>query len=164
MLPLLVVLLLGSPAAASAADSAPAKGEASPAVSIALSGLVEQPQTLTLAALRAFPAQHVSVTYMTGRGEQKGTYTGARLWDVLQAAKVVQQGRMSNMKRSIVIEAKDGYSILMSLAELDPDYGNDGALIAYAREDAKQDGVRLIVPGDKHGGRAVDDVTKIEVK
>lgn len=52
----------------------------------------------------------------------------------------------------------------MSLSELDPDYGNHDALLAYARGDTppNKDGVRLVTPTD-HRGRAVDDVVKIEV-
>jgi hypothetical protein len=37
-------------------------------------------------------------------------------------------------------------------------------LIAYKREDAPGDGFRLLVPSDKHGGRDVTGIAKIEVK
>ena len=62
------------------------------------------------------------------------------------------------------VEASDGYSIFMSLSELDPDYGNHDVPIAYKREDAPGDGFRLLVPSDKHGGRYVTGIAKIEVK
>jgi hypothetical protein len=37
-------------------------------------------------------------------------------------------------------------------------------IVAYAEDGKPLDGLRLIVPGDKHGGRAVKDVVHIEVK
>ena len=140
-----------------------AAGEA-PASTIAVSGMVDHPQTLTMAALQALPKQTVSVGYMTGRGEQKGTFTGAHLWDVLKMVAVKDEGRNSQLKRAIWIEGSDGYSIVVSYSELDPDYGNHDMLIAYRREDAPQSGYRLIVPSDKHGGRYVSGIAKIEVK
>ena len=137
---------------------------AAEAPTIALSGLVAHPQTLTLAALQALPKQTVSVSYMTGHGEQKGTYTGAHLWDILKAAAIKQEGKNSDLKRTVWVEGSDGYTIVLSLSELDPDYGNHDALVAYKREDAPSSGFRLVIPSDRHGGRYVADVAKIEVK
>jgi hypothetical protein len=137
---------------------------AADAPTIAVSGLVTHPQTLTLAALQAFPKQTASVSYMTGGGERKGTYTGAHLWDILKAAAIKQDGKNSDLKRTVWVEGSDGYSIVMALSELDPDYGNHDALVAYKREDAPGGGFRLVIPSDRHGGRYVTDVVKIEVK
>jgi hypothetical protein len=55
--------------------------------------------------------------------------------------------------------------VAVALGELDPDYGNKQVLLAYHSTDgsASFDHLRLLVPGDVHGGRAVRDVAKIEV-
>ncbi len=134
-------------------------------VDIAITGLVTHPGSLSLAKVKALPPQTLSVTFHTGRGEQKGVYTGGALWDVLQAAQIVDQGKNSLLRRSVTIKARDGYTVLLSAAELDPDYGNAGAILAYER-DGKPigEGLRLVFPRDRHGGRAVNDVTSIDVR
>jgi hypothetical protein len=131
---------------------------------IAVSGMVEHPQALTLAMLEELPKQTVSVSYVTGRGEQKGTFTGAHLWDVLKMVAVKDEGRNSQLKRVIWLEGSDGYSVALTYSELDPDYGNHDFLIAYKREDGAMNGFRVVVPSDKHGGRYVSELAKIEVK
>jgi DMSO/TMAO reductase YedYZ molybdopterin-dependent catalytic subunit len=156
------VLVLWS-AAGWSAETAPA-GPGDSAV--AVTGLVAAPETLTRSVLEGFPRETVTVTFMTGHGQQTGTYTGARLWDVLSAAKIVEDGKNSLLRRTLTIEGRDGYAIVIGLSEIDPDYGNHDALIAYRRDgaDAPLQGFRLVMPGDKHGGRAVSDVAKIEVR
>jgi hypothetical protein len=47
-----------------------------------------------------------------------------------------------------------------------PDFGGKPALLAYRRNDEApaEMGFRLVMPGDKHGGRYVRDVVSIEVE
>jgi hypothetical protein len=65
------------------------------------------------------------------------------------------------------VGSADGYSVALSLGELDPAYGAGQALIAYA-QDAKPLGAsgfaRLILPADKDGGRNVMRISSIEVR
>lgn len=130
-----------------------------------LEGLVSHPQTLTRSSLESFPKHTVTVTFQTGHGEQTGTYTGALLWDVLKSAAIIDRGKGSMLQRTISIEGRDGYVVVISLSEIDPDYGNHNALLAYDRAGtAAQAGVRLILPRDRRGGRAVNDMAKIAVK
>ena len=63
--------------------------------------------------------------------------------------------------------ASDGYAVVLSEGEVDPDFEGKTVLLAYAKDGKPlnpSDGVRLVVPGDHHGGRAVRDVVKIEVQ
>ena len=60
---------------------------------VAMSGLITHKEPLTRAKVMAMPKQTLNVTYITGRGEQKAVFTGGSLWDVLQAAQVVDQGK-----------------------------------------------------------------------
>lgn len=72
----------------------------------------------------------------------------------------------ADLKRGLIVQAKDGYTVLFSLGELDPGTGNSGAIVATAcngkplGEDAGP--YRLVVPGDKRPARAVRNVTAIE--
>ena len=132
---------------------------------IVMSGLITHKDTLTRAKVMALPKHKLHVTFITGRGEQKGAFTGGSLWDALQAAQVVDQGKNSLLRRTITVEATDGYTIVFGLAELDPDYGNAGAILAYERDGKPMEGaMRLVFPRDRHGGRAVTDVAKIDDK
>ncbi len=153
--PRLLVVLLALAGPACAAES----------TDIALSGLVVHPQALSRAPLEMLPQQEVSVTFHTGHGEQTGRYAGVRLWDVLARAEIADHDERVMLRHTISIEADDGYGVVLSLGEVHPDYGNDGALIALARDGQPlTDGFRLIVPDDKHGGRAVRHITRIDVK
>jgi DMSO/TMAO reductase YedYZ molybdopterin-dependent catalytic subunit len=48
-----------------------------------------------------------------------------------------------------------------------PDFEGKSAILAITENGQPlppEDGIRLIVPGDKHGGRAVRDVVKIDIQ
>ena len=55
---------------------------------------------------------------------------------------------------------------VISTGEIAPDFGGKPALLAYRRNDEApaERGFRLVMPGDKHGGRYVRDVVSIEVE
>ena len=50
--------------------------------------------------------------------------------------------------------------------EIAPDFGAEPAMIACQRDGAPLGGTgfRLVIPGDKHGGRSVRDVTAITIE
>jgi DMSO/TMAO reductase YedYZ molybdopterin-dependent catalytic subunit len=132
---------------------------------LAVTGLVSNPLHLTLADLSGFPATHVSATQVSGRGPVPLDCTGASLAAILDKA-VLNLGSKNNAKlaHSVLISADDGYAVALSLGEIDPDYGNESAIIATTCNGKPMDAPRLVVPSDKHGGRAVNGVVSIEVK
>jgi hypothetical protein len=146
--------LLAMPAAAIAADAG-----------IAVSGLVSHRLQLTLAELKSFPASHVSATQVSGRGPVPLDCTGAALGAVLDKAGL-NLGKANNAKlaHGVLVTADDGYAVMVSLGEIDPDYGGEQAIIATACGGKPLDAPRLVMPGDKHGGRAVKGVVSMEVK
>lgn len=132
-----------------------------------LSGAVAAPLTLDQATLAALPAQTVDISFETSSGPEKGTYTGVLVWDLLQKAGLVNDpGKNSFLKHVLMITGSDGYSVAIAEGELDPKFGNKPVLLAYKSADGKTsfDHLRILVPGDVHGGRAVSDVVSIEVK
>ena len=133
--------------------------------SLSVSGLVSHPLHLTMAELRAFPASHVTATQASGRGPVKLDCSGTSISALLDKA-VLDVGKANNAKlgHSLLITADDGYAVALSLGELDPDYGNAGAIIATDCAGQALDTPRLVVPSDKHGGRAVKGVVSITVK
>ena len=54
----------------------------------------------------------------------------------------------------------------LALGEIDPHYEGKQIIIAYlgGEPSASISSLRLIVPGDVHGGRSVRDVSKIELR
>jgi hypothetical protein len=65
------------------------------------------------------------------------------------------------------VTASDGYRVLFSLAELDPDMTDGQFLVADSAAGrsliSEGESFRLVVPKDKQGARSVRMITKIEV-
>ena len=57
----------------------------------------------------------------------------------------------------------DGYAV--ALAEIDPEFEGKQVLLAYRRNGQPIEGntLRLVVPADRHGGRSVRDVVRIDL-
>jgi DMSO/TMAO reductase YedYZ molybdopterin-dependent catalytic subunit len=140
---------------------------ADPAV-VTLDGLVEHPLHLSEADLAALPAIELDASFQTGHGPETAHYRGALLWSLVEKAGLsVELGnRRNSLRHYLLVTGRDGYAAAISIGELDPDFEGKQAILAYARDGKPLDAdeVRLIVPGDKHGGRAVRDVVHIAVK
>lgn len=136
--------------------------------SVAITGAVQHPQSLSLADLEKQPPVTVHVSLVTGHGPEVGDFTGAALWPILQSIGTVDApGKNTSLRHTITVRGSDGYAIALSYGELSPDYGNAGAILAYQKNGQPldpSDGIRLIVPNDKHAGRAVHNVMTIEVR
>ncbi|HVZ27198.1 MAG TPA: hypothetical protein VG798_00945 [Rhizomicrobium sp.] len=132
---------------------------------IALTGLVDHPLTLTLTDLRGFPSVHVAATQVSGKGPVRLDCSGAAVNALLDKAGL-NLGKANNARlaHGLLVTADDGYAVMVSLGEIDPDYGNEQAIIATDCGGQALDAPRLVMPADKHGGRAVRGVAKIEVK
>jgi hypothetical protein len=132
---------------------------------VAVTGLISSRLQLGIAELGAFPAVHVSATQISGRGPVPLDCTGAALSAIIAKAGL-NVGKANNAKlaHSVLVTADDGYAVSLSLGEIDPDYGNENAIIATQCNGQPMEAPRLVVPGDKHGGRAVNGVVSIEVK
>jgi len=135
-----------------------------------LAGVVNHPAHLTLADLQRYPASMMRVTFLAGTTSAQMAYTGVLLWTLLNAAGVQTDPRRKNdlLRKYAVVTGSDGYQAVIALAEMLPDYGNRPILIAYQRDGASlgaQEGMaRLVVPGDKRGGRYVNNIVRIEVR
>lgn len=153
-----------------ASSQAAAGGKVGRADSISINGAVEHAQSLTLAALKRAPATTETVSLMTGKGVLTGSYTGVLLWTLLQQAVIKLTPGVKNdvLRHTIVVTGSDGYKTVLSVAEVDPKFGGDRALIAYAKGGkalAHDRGfARLIVPTDKSAGRAVFGIASITVR
>ena len=153
-----------------AADPTAPGGKVARADSISIGGAVEHPKSVTLADLKREPATTVTVSLKTGKGVLTGSFTGVPLWALLEQAviKVSPGSRNESMRHTIVVTSSDGYTTVLSVAEIDPEFGGEQAIIAYAKDGQplsdKRGFARLIVPADKSAGRAISGVASIEVR
>jgi DMSO/TMAO reductase YedYZ molybdopterin-dependent catalytic subunit len=135
------------------------------AAGVSIGGQVQHPSTLTAEDLQKLPATTVPTSFQTDKGVESASYTGALLWTVLaHASPIDAAGKNARLRHVFLVKGSDGYVISLSEGELDPMFENKSIILAYAKDGKPIDGIRLVVPGDKHGGRAVRDVVGIDVQ
>jgi len=108
-----------------------------------------------------------SVAFMTGRGEQQSEWTGPLLWDVLAASGATDSIKLGEQVRLAVrVTGADGYTAVIALAEVAPQFAGRPIQLADHMNGAflPDHGLRLVVPGDKRGGRSVRDVIRIDIE
>jgi len=135
-------------------------------VKLVVTGDVPTPLTLNANDLATMPRESAEVTDQDGA---KTTYEGVALQEILKKAGI-EFGRALRGKALagyVIAEAKDGYAVVFSLGELDPDLGGTRVIVADKRDGKPlftyQGPVRLVLPADKEGARSVRMLEKLEV-
>jgi DMSO/TMAO reductase YedYZ molybdopterin-dependent catalytic subunit len=141
-----------------------AAGQEAPSA-VQITGMVKQPLSLTSDDLAKLPRASVK---MTSNGLET-TYEGVWLHEILKRAGAPLGGELRGkaLTTYLLVEAKDGYQVLFSLAEIDPAFTENQVLLAD-KADGKsligsQGPFRLVAAKDKPGARSIRMVTKIEV-
>ena len=169
LLAMSVVSWTASSAIAQSTPAATPAGSPVAAQTIAITGAVLTPLELTVEDLQSYPAETVDVTFTAGGESEDHSFTGTPLLGLIEAAglDVPEDARNPLLTHYLVITATDGYQIVLSGGELDPNFGNAPILLAWEQDDAALDAenapARLVVPGDSRGGRYVSGVISIEV-
>jgi len=133
---------------------------------VALAGLDGQKSALSLAELDALPRVQVSAKE---HGAQH-VFEGALLGDVL--AKVgAPTGKAihgKDLADVVIVEARDGYKVVLDLASTDPSIRNDRVILADRMDGAALDcnhgPFQLVVDGDLRPARAVRMVSSIRLE
>jgi hypothetical protein len=141
--------------------------------SATLSGAVADPMIITPQKLSQLINQTVteSATYLAGGTPVSDTYTGVSLWNLIQDSGLLTNPAIKNDVLNFVVVAtgSDGYRAVFSLGEIDPMFGNQPDIVAYADQKGQlgptgADGaLRIVVPGDVAGGRYVSNLTSLQV-
>jgi DMSO/TMAO reductase YedYZ molybdopterin-dependent catalytic subunit len=132
---------------------------------LTLEGRVKVPQHWTFDDLKKMPAEHADVSYQTDRGPVNASFTGVLLWSLIGAAGGIDDtGKGAKLRHAIRITAKDGYVVVTSTGEIAPDFGDRHAIVAYERDGKPLDDFRIVMPGDKHGGRNIREVVTIGIE
>jgi hypothetical protein len=137
-----------------------------------LSGAVADPMIVTPATLAALhQCTTETATYLAGPSPTTDTYTGVSLWPLIQDAGLLTDPAIKNdlLGFAVVATGSDGYRAVISLGEIDPMFGHQPDLVAYADTKGQLgpgggDGaLRLIVPGDHAAGRYVSNLVSLQV-
>lgn len=148
----------------------PAKGSGGVSSELTLSG-VQDPGTYTLSSLQALPSTTLTATYKAGGAPVTDTYTGVSLWTLLNDAGLITNPAIKNdiLRQYVEAIGSDGYAAIFSLGEIDPMFGGQDDVVAYADTDGQlgPDGMdgfaRIVAPGDSAGGRYVSNLVALEV-
>jgi molybdate transport system substrate-binding protein len=117
-----------------------------------------------LAALKPMTQR---VSFLTDQGERQNEWTGPLLWDVLAASGATDAIKPGEQVRLAVrVTGADGYTAIVALAEVSPQFAGRPIQLADHLNGAllPDHALRLVVPGDKRGGRSVRDVVRIDIE
>jgi len=103
------------------------------------------------------------------RDGKEHVFKGVRLVDVLDSAGVTLGAKLrgENLAKYVLVKAADGYEVIFSLPEIDPEFTSQMVLLAYEVDGhplAKGEGpFRMVVPSDKKQARWIRELTTIKV-
>ena len=123
--------------------------------------------TLTAADLRALPHRVLDL---------KDPHDGKPLkFDVIPLKAVLEKGgvtlgdslRGKRVSQCLLVEAADGYSAVIALPEIEPEFTSGEVFLADGQDgkplDAKAGPLRIVIPGDKRMARWVRQVTALKI-
>jgi hypothetical protein len=112
----------------------------------------------------------VAVTYAVDSEPESPTFTGVRLFDVVNGAgfTVNSDDPGSVLELLVVITANDGYQIVLSVGEIHRDFGDAPILLAWEVDGTSlsptKRPVHLVVPEDRSDGRDLFGIVTIDVR
>lgn len=140
--------------------------------SFKISGAVTKSKSFTPTSLDKYQTSKMTVTYFSGKdGLVTKTFIGVPLLDLINEAvvKVDSTRKNDTLRKYLVVTATDCYQIIVALAEIQPSFGGEQAMVAFETIDetgeiVPLDDIRLIMPSDKAGGRNVSNMNSIVVR
>jgi hypothetical protein len=140
--------------------------------SFKVDGAVTAPSVFDLKDLEKFAPAQENVTFFAAGAVETESFTGPLLWDLLNNPPVNGIVTNPNVKNDIlsmviIVTGTDCYTAVFGAGEIDPAFGDVQVMLAYlvGGQSIGTDGVaKIIVPGDKDGGRFVSNIAHIEVK
>jgi DMSO/TMAO reductase YedYZ molybdopterin-dependent catalytic subunit len=136
------------------------------APTVSVSGEVVTPLTLTVQDLTSYEKASTKVKDRDGKEHE---FTGVALVAILEKAGVTTGTRLrgENLAKYVLVQAADGYEVILSLPEIDPEFTNQTIILATAKDGAPlpsgEGPFRIIVPNDKKQARWVREVRAIKI-
>jgi DMSO/TMAO reductase YedYZ molybdopterin-dependent catalytic subunit len=132
-----------------------------------ITGDVQNPTTYDEDSLGALPHSIENVTFLTKTGPQSGSFHGVLLWDLLNKAGITSDPNRDGQFQYVEVTGTDCYQVVLALGEINPGFGGEQVLVADGENGAPLGAdagfARLVVPGDKFGGRSTFWITSIKV-
>jgi len=131
-----------------------------------LDGDIAAPLTLTVADLAKMPRETASLAEPDG---STIAYEGVPIIEILKKAGLPfgKEMRGKALAGYLLAEARDGYQVVFSLGELDPELTASRVIVGDRRDgkplSAQQGPVRLVVASDKRPARSVRTVERLHV-
>lgn len=144
-----------------------------PSTRFTVGGAVANPTPYNLARLQALPAVTQTVSFVGGGVSQTHAYTGASVWGLLDKAGIAVDPAVKNdvLNKYVLATGSDGYKVVFSLGELNPEFGNRQSLVAYSEliggvpTPLGADGfARVTSPGDVKVERYVSNLVDLSVR
>jgi len=140
--------------------------------SFTVSGEVNNPAVFNLSKLEQFPPAQANVTYFAAGSVVTESFTGVLLWDLLNKPPVggiVTDPKVKNdiLHKIVIATGTDCYQSVFGAGEFDPFFGGSQIMVAYATGGQSLGSAgfaRIMVPGDKAGGRFVSNIANIDVE
>jgi hypothetical protein len=137
-----------------------------------VSGQVKKQTIFRLRDLLQFAPAQENITYFAMGSVVSEAFTGVLLWDLLNnppVGGILTNPNIKNdiLRKVVIVTGTDCYQSVFDAGEFDPFFGGSQIMVAYAtggRSLGKDGFARIVVPGDKAGGRFVSNIAKIEVK
>jgi len=123
-------------------------------------------QILSRADLEALP--HVNVT-ASEHGSPPVNFEGVTLKSVLEKAGVPfgESMKGKRLANCLLVEAADGYRVVIALPELDPAFADKQTVLAFLRDGKplgeKEGPYRIVIPDEKRMARWVRQVTTLKI-
>ena len=111
--------------------------------------------------------EHVKVT--TGAAGASATFEGVAVRALLEKAGVSfgESMKGKRMASCLLVEAADGYSVVLALPELDPAFTDKQVVLAFLKNgkplDDKEGPYRIVIPDEKRMARWVRQVTTLKI-
>jgi hypothetical protein len=124
-----------------------------------------KPTVLTRADIAALP--HVKVS--TSASGAAATFEGVALEAVLEKAGVEFGASLKGKRLAsyLLVEAADGYRVVIALPELDPAFTDKQVVLAFLKDgkplDEKEGPYRIVMPDEKRMARWVRQVTTLKI-
>jgi Oxidoreductase molybdopterin binding domain len=132
-----------------------------------LTGEVNNPAFYDRESLGRLPHSIENVTFLTKTGPESASFSGVLLWNLLTTAGIRTDPTRDGQFQYVEITATDCYQVVLALGELDPSFGGEQVLVADSQNGSPLGSdtgfARIIVPGDKFGGRDTFWIEKITV-
>jgi hypothetical protein len=135
---------------------------------IRLAGDVRSPRTLNLPDLWTLHQHEAEVEFTCRKsGSRHHRFAGPLLLDVARLADpaFTRGERKDRLRFLISVRAHDGHRVVLSWAEIDPEFGNRPVLLGLTRDGQPLDaeGPQLVVPGDACGARHISGVADVRI-